>query len=969
MAVSPRSGLRTDLNVMTTRGGDLNAGHRRDRRKRRLLVYGAAAVAAVATTAGTLALAAPGLLGSNGAQAAVPGARLQSEFEHAAAEFHVPQSVLMAVSYRQTLWEDHGGLPSTTGAYNVMGLTDVDSEDLGNGHGGDADERERLLDHMNLSGDPAIEKHFNAQRALKSLHEKPVDTSDPRLHTLDRAAGLIDVSPEKVQSDTGQSIRAGAALLARYQKDATGSLSADPGAWYPAVARAGQAPDHKGAELFAKRVYESIKTGEQRVTTDGQNVSLPADPSVRPKMSSDLDLAAATAAAAPAPDCPSGLNCDFRPAAYKQNSATDNTDWGNYGVASRPTTGHEIRYILLHDTEGTYDGSLASFQNSNTYASAHYLIRASDGLVTQMVENKDEAWHAGNKSMNMHSIGIEHEGYAIKDGSWYTEPEYESSAALVKYLATKYDIPLDREHIIGHDEVPGVLDANVRSQHWDPGPFWDWNHYMQLLGAPTGAGGSGGVYTAGQLIRVVPPFTTANQPKLTDNGAAVTPQPANFTYLYTSPSTGSAPLTDPYLGSASATEGWNWGDKVVAGGEYVVAGTSGDWTAIWYGGQKAWFYNPGGQFAAAVGTRSVITPKAGLSSVPVYGRTYPEDAAYAGTGVPVQASNTASLTKYGFLAGQKYTLAGSSVTGSYYNSGTFDGSGTGSRTVVVGSDTFYPIRYNHRIAWVRTSDVDVVNSAAPDPGTDRYNILGRDSSGTLWQYQGSGSATAPFLTRYRVGPGWNTYDTVTSLTALRADGTGDMVARDRTGVLWYYKGSGKPSAPFLSRTRIGPGWNIYTVITGARDLTGDGRADLVARDTSGVLWLYKGTGNTAAPFATRTRIGPGWNMYNALADTGDLTKDGRADLVARDTSGVLWLYKGTGNATAPYAARTRIGPGWNVYDVLRGPSDLNRDGLPDLIARDKDGVLWFYRGTGTATAPFASRTRIGPGWNMYSMIV
>ncbi len=105
-----------------------------------------------------------------------------------------------------------------------------------------------------------------------------------------------------------------------------------------------------------------------------------------------------------------------------------------------------------------------------------------------MVQNKDEAWHAANKSMNMHSIGIEHEGYAIKDGSWYTEPQYESSAALVKYLAAKYDIPLDREHIIGHDEVPGVLDANVRSQHWDPGPFWDWNHYMQLLGAPPDGG-------------------------------------------------------------------------------------------------------------------------------------------------------------------------------------------------------------------------------------------------------------------------------------------------------------------------------------------------------------------------------------------------------------------------------------------------------------------------------------------------
>jgi hypothetical protein len=270
---------------------------------------------------------------------------------------------------------------------------------------------------------------------------------------------------------------------------------------------------------------------------------------------------------------------------------------------------------------------------------------------------------------------------------------------------------------------------------------------------------------------------------------------------------------------------------------------------------------------------------------------------------------------------------------------------------------------------VRTSDVDVADSTAPDPGTDRYNILGRDSSGVLWQYQGSGSASAPFLTRYRVGPGWNAYDMVTSLTALRADGTGDMVARDKSGLLWYYKGSGNPSAPFEPRTKIGGGWYVYDTVTGARDLTGDGKADLVARDKYGVLWLYKGTGTQSAPFEPRTRIGGGWNIYSALADTGDLNGDGEADLVARDTNGELWLYKGTGNATAPYQKRAPIGGGWNIYSVLRGPSDLNRDGLPDLIARDKDGVLWFYRGTGSASAPFAPRTRIGSGWNMYGMII
>ncbi|MEU1434725.1 hypothetical protein ABZ438_11585 [Streptomyces sp. NPDC005786] len=50
--------------------------------------------------------------------------------------------------------------------------------------------------------------------------------------------------------------------------------------------------------------------------------------------------------------------------------------------------------------------------------------------------------------------------------------------------------------------------------------------------------------------------------------------------------------------------------------------------------------------------------------------------------------------------------------------------------------------------------------------------------------------------------------------------------------------------------------------------------------------------------------------------TGDLTGDGRADATARDAAGVLWLYKGTGSPTAPFVSRSRIGAGWNTYDAV-----------------------------------------------------
>ncbi|WP_137989897.1 N-acetylmuramoyl-L-alanine amidase [Streptomyces vilmorinianum] len=928
----------------------MSQGHRKDRKKKRLL-YGAAAAVVATATIGTIAVASPGVLGSEDGKNS-GNASLQSQFADAAREFDVPQSVLMAVSYRQTRWESHDGEPSVTGAYNVMGLTDVDPEDI---ESGEADEE--AISHFNGSGKPEIEKTFDPAKVRAILDKAAVDTTDPRLHTLDKAAELIDSSAEAVQNDTAESIRAGAALLAEYQKQAGAELSDDPGAWYPAVARYSESPDKKGADLFAKRVFESIRTGERELTLDGEQVSLPADPSVEPVKPSNVPLAAsfASTTATPTPECPAGLNCNFVPV----RTDPANPSKRNYTLGDRPNQGVDIRQIIIHDTEGGYDGSLAALTNPAVPGSAHYLIRASDGLVTQMLENKHLAWHAGNWTHNMHAIGVEHEGYAIKEGSWYTESQYQSSADLVKFLAAKYGVPLDREHIIGHDEVALQTDAGLSKLHWDAGPYWDWNHYMSLLGAPQGDKGAGGLLKAGQVVRVVPPFTTANQPKLTTGGNAVPARPSNFGYLYTSPSTSATTLKDPYF-SSLWSEGSNYGNKVRAGGSYVVADAQYNWTAIWYAGQKAWFYNPGGQYTVPVTGATTVKVKSGLTSAKIYGRSFPETAAYTAAGLEAPGDENASLTKFSLAAGHAYVKAGPAVKGDDWFGG--------AQKNVIGSTMFVPIRFHHKVTWVKQSDIVEAPGVAADTGAGRYNLLARDGSGVLWQYQGTGSGTTPFLTRYRVGAGWQIYNTVTAMTALHANGTGDAVARDGSGVLWYYQGSGNPSAPFKARLKTGAGWGIYDQIIGARDLTGDGKADLIAREKSGALYLYQGTGNPSVPFAPRAKIGTGWQIYNMIVSTGDLSGDGKPDFIGRDASGVLWFYAGTGNAAAPYGARVKVGTGWQIYNSIVGPSDLDRDGKVDFIGRDGSGVLWFYKGTGNATAPYAARVQVGPGWQIYNMI-
>ncbi|MCZ0980723.1 VCBS repeat-containing protein [Streptomyces diastatochromogenes] len=287
-----------------------------------------------------------------------------------------------------------------------------------------------------------------------------------------------------------------------------------------------------------------------------------------------------------------------------------------------------------------------------------------------------------------------------------------------------------------------------------------------------------------------------------------------------------------------------------------------------------------------------------------------------------------------------------------------------------------------------TYSSDVIQSSTPftllgRTALPRHGLLARDASGKLWQYYGTGSASVPFYSRAQIGFGWQVYNTATSLSPYqqglyyRADvtpsattrGLGDVVARDASGTLWYYDRQLVDQKSFAPRVKVGGGWNVYDRIDGAGDLDRDGYMDLLARDKTGVLWLYKGTGSfTGARFKTRVKAGAGWGAYDRLAGGADLTGDGRADLLARDKAGVLWLYRGTGSGTTPYATRTKVGGGWGAYDQLVVAGDLTDDGKADAVARDRAGILWLYRGTGNAGAPFATRTKVGGGWSAYDRL-
>ncbi|MEU6587921.1 N-acetylmuramoyl-L-alanine amidase [Streptomyces sp. NPDC046881] len=158
---------------------------------------------------------------------------------------------------------------------------------------------------------------------------------------------------------------------------------------------------------------------------------------------------------------------DFRGARWVAASAA------NYRRADRPAD-YRVDRVVVHVTQGGYASAVKVFQDPAHGAAAHYIVRK-DGRVTQLIRELDVAFHAGNREYNERSVGIEHEGF-VEDASSFTDAMYAASARLTAAICGRYGIPADREHIIGHVEVPGT-------DHTDPGRFWDWERYLRLVRA------------------------------------------------------------------------------------------------------------------------------------------------------------------------------------------------------------------------------------------------------------------------------------------------------------------------------------------------------------------------------------------------------------------------------------------------------------------------------------------------------
>lgn len=259
-------------------------------------------------------------------------------------------------------------------------------------------------------------------------------------------------------------------------------------------------------------------------------------------------------------------------------------------------------------------------------------------------------------------------------------------------------------------------------------------------------------------------------------------------------------------------------------------------------------------------------------------------------------------------------------------------------------------------ATVGTGWNSYIPSAAGDMNKDgaRDFVAIQKVNGAVWMYPGGNTGGVSSTSKVQITTGWAAlYPRIFDSGDWNSDGREDIIAIDTSGVMWLYPTlqTFAANAALGSRVQIGTGWGTYTQVSGAGELTGDSYVDLVAVDSGGTLKIYPGAAGNG--FGTAFAVSGGWARFAGVVGIGDLNKDGHDDLLAIDgTTGEGWFYAGTGVAN-----NTAFKPGVKVPNMVATPTsefigggDMDNDGYSDLTETAPDGYMYFWKGADIATA-------------------
>jgi Ca2+-binding RTX toxin-like protein len=284
-------------------------------------------------------------------------------------------------------------------------------------------------------------------------------------------------------------------------------------------------------------------------------------------------------------------------------------------------------------------------------------------------------------------------------------------------------------------------------------------------------------------------------------------------------------------------------------------------------------------------------------------------------------------------------------------SATWTHNANGSWTVnagVDGTDTLTGVEV------LRFTDRDVLLSqpTRSDFNLDgKSDVLWRNDSGELYVWN-SQSGQGAFLgqTLGNPGLGWHVQDT----GDYNGDGKADILWRNNAGDLYVYKSDAGSAVSFTGQSisYVDPVW---AVVPQTGDFNGDGRADILFRNTTtGEVYVWSSQAGSAAVNFLGQSLGAVPSNWS-IKGVGDFNADGRADVLWRSDAGdvYVWLDSPTGAPAMSGQTISSVGADWTIL----GLGDFNGDGREDILWRHTDGELYVWNSqTGSAAVNFLGQS-------------
>lgn len=181
---------------------------------------------------------------------------------------------------------------------------------------------------------------------------------------------------------------------------------------------------------------------------------------------------------------------------------------------------------------------------------------------------------------------------------------------------------------------------------------------------------------------------------------------------------------------------------------------------------------------------------------------------------------------------------------------------------------------------------------------------------------------------------------------LSGDGKADLLFQNAAGQLaaWYMNGSGTASSSTILYSGSLGDWKVK----GVADLNGDTKADLVFQNTAGqiAVWYMNGNGGISSSAMLYSGGLGDWK----IAAIADANGDSNADLIFQNTAGqiAVWYMNGNGAISGSTILYSGGLGDWKIVSL----ADLNGDGNADIVFQNTAGqiAVWYMNGSGAVSS-------------------